>query len=183
VGIEICFAGWIATYAHQLGLGDGWATALTASFWAGFLLGRVLMSWRGDTVATGVVLRVSVAVAGLLAVAIALVGARPLPVALASGGFGVAIAPQFPTMLAHVHRVFPLSGTVTGWCIAGSAVGGLVLPPTVGALLDAVGAAALPWTVAVACLASAVVLALVDRRALTGVAPAAGAGAAPSGRG
>lgn len=177
VGIEVCFAGWIATYAHELGLGGGWATAFTASFWAGFLLGRVAMSWRGDTVHTGGVLWASVTVAGGLAVVIALVGARPVPVVLVAGGFGAVIAPQFPTMLAHVHHVFPLSGTVTGWCIAGSAVGGLVLPPTLGALLDAAGAAALPWTVAAACLASAVVLGLVDRRALVG------AGAAVDGRG
>ena len=80
--------------------------------------------------------------------------------------FGFVIAPQFPTMLAHLHRVVPLTGPVTAWCIAGSAVGGLILPPTIGALMDSVGAAAMPWTIAIASAASAVVVLAIDRWAL-----------------
>ena len=65
---------------------------------------------------------------------------RPWRVLVGSAAFGAAIAPQFPTMLAHLHRGVPLTGTVTAWCIAGSAVGGLLLPPLIGALFDSVGA-------------------------------------------
>ena len=36
VGLEIGFAGWIATYSDELGLGSGWATGLTVAFWAGW---------------------------------------------------------------------------------------------------------------------------------------------------
>jgi fucose permease len=172
VGLEVCFAGWIATYAHEIGLGGGWATALTATFWAGFLAGRLVMTWRGDRVATGPLLRASVGAATLLAVSIALIGGHAIPLALASGLFGAVIAPQFPTMLTHLHQVIPLTGTVTAWCIAGSAVGGLLLPPAIGGLFDAAGAGALPWTVAGASLASAGVLFAIDRWAL---APRAGA--------
>jgi fucose permease len=69
-------------------------------------------------------------------------------------------------MLAHLHRSVPLTGTVTSWCIAGAAVGGLILPPLIGALFDSVGAAALPWTIAFSSVASAVVLFATDRWAL-----------------
>jgi fucose permease len=69
-------------------------------------------------------------------------------------------------MLAHLHRTIPLTGTVTAWCIAGAAVGGLVLPPLIGTLFDTVGAAALPWTIAVASVGSAIVLFATDRWAL-----------------
>jgi len=169
VGLEVCFAGWIATYADELGLGAAWPTALTATFWGGFLAGRLLMTWRGDRHPTGTVLRASVLAATAVAVAIALVGAAPVPLLLASGAFGMAIAPQFPTMLAHLHRVVPLTGTVTAWCIAGSAVGGLTLPPLIGALFDVAGSGALPWTIVATSVASAVVLVLVDRRALAGL--------------
>ncbi len=96
VGLEVCFAGWIATYAHEIGLGRGWATALTATFWAGFLVGRLVMTWRGDRVATGPLLRASVGAATLIAVFIALVGAHAVPVLLASGVFGAVIAPSSP---------------------------------------------------------------------------------------
>ena len=37
----------------ELGLGAAWPTALTATFWGGFLAGRLLMTWRGDRIATG----------------------------------------------------------------------------------------------------------------------------------
>jgi MFS transporter, FHS family, Na+ dependent glucose transporter 1 len=166
VGLEVCFAGWIATYADELHLGSGWGTAFTATFWGGFLVGRLLMTWRGERVETGRVLWASVILATVIAVLIALVGAAPVAIVVGAAAFGAAIAPQFPTMLAHLHRVVPLTGTVTAWCIAGSAVGGLILPPVIGTLFDSVGAAALPWTVAAASVLSAVVLFATDRYAL-----------------
>jgi fucose permease len=166
VGLEVGFAGWIATYADELHLGAGWPTALTATFWSGFLVGRVLMAWRGDRWGTDPVLWASGLAATALAVLIALVGSAAVALLALSGLFGVAIAPQFPTMLAHVHRAFPLTGPVTAWCIAGSSLGGMVLPPLIGALFDSTGSGALPWTVAAASAGCLVVLFLIDRFAL-----------------
>jgi fucose permease len=166
VGLEVCFSGWIATYAHELDLGSAWGTAFTATFWGGFLLGRLFMAWRGETIPTGRVLWVSVLGATAIAVALAAVGGAPVAIAVGSAAFGAVIAPQFPTMLAHLHRTIPLTGTVTAWCIAGAAVGGLILPPVIGALFDSVGAAALPWTVAITSAGSAIVLVATDRLAL-----------------
>ncbi len=166
VGLEIGFAGFLATYSDELQLGAEWPTVLTVGFWAGFLIGRLFMVWRGDGLDTGRVLWVSVIGATVLASAVALVGARPVPLLVVSVLFGAVIAPQFPTMLAHLHRVVPLTGVVTAWCIAGSALGGLILPPTIGALVDTMGAPALPWTVAVASAGSAAVLFVIDRWAL-----------------
>lgn len=167
VGLEIGFSGWIATYSDELGLGSGWATGLTVAFWGGFLLGRIAMVWRGDAFATGRVLAWSVGVSTAIAVGVALVEAHPLPLLALSILFGAVIAPQFPTMLAHLHRVIPLTGTVTGWCIAGSSLGGLILPPMIGALLDSAGTSALPWTVAIAAAASGFVVYAIDRWALS----------------
>jgi fucose permease len=166
VGLEVCYAGWAATYAEELDLASGWGTAFTATFWGGFLLGRLFMTWRGERIETGRVLWASVIAATVIAVLIAVVGAAPVAVLVASAAFGAAIAPQFPTMLAHLHRTVPLTGTVTSWCIAGAAVGGLVLPPLIGTLFDSVGASALPWTIAVSSVLSAVVLFATDRWAL-----------------
>lgn len=166
VGLEVGYAGWIATYADELHLGAGWPTVLTATFWGGFLVGRLVMAWRGDRWGTGAVLWSTGLVATLLAVAIALVGAAAVALLVLSALFGFAIAPQFPTMLAHLHRAFPLTGPVTAWCIAGSALGGMVLPPLIGALFDSTGASALPWTVAAAAAGCLVVLFAIDRYAL-----------------
>ncbi len=73
----------------------------------------------------------------------------------------------------------PLTGTVTSWCIAGAAVGGLLLPPLIGTLFDAVGASALPWTIAATSVASAAVLFATDRWALAFGPTAPTAPAAP----
>ncbi len=166
VGLEIGFSGWIATYAHEVGLGSGWGTGLTVAFWAGFLGGRILMVWRGDRFDTGGVLWWSVAISTVVAVVIALVGAAPVALSVGATVFGIVIAPQFPTMLAHFHRTYPLTGEVTAWFIGGSAVGGLVLPPLIGALLEETGAAALPWTIAAASAASAIAVLAINRWAL-----------------
>ena len=157
VGLEVCFAGWVATYADELGLGAGWGTVVTTGFWAGFLVGRLFMSWRGERLATGRVLWASVVAAIVTSVVIAVVGAAPFALLTGSAVLGAVVAPQFPTMLAHVHRTIPLTGTVTAWCIAGSSIGGLLLPPLIGVLFDTVGAAALPWTVCAASVATAAV--------------------------
>ena len=125
------------------------------------------------------VLWISVIAATVIAVLIAVVGAAPVAVLVGSAAFGAAIAPQFPTMLAHLHRSVPLTGTVTSWCIAGAAVGGLILPPLIGGLFESVGAAALPWTIAAASVLSAGVLVATDRYALVfGSGTPAGADAA-----
>ena len=180
VGLEIGFAGWIATYSDELGLGSGWATGLTVAFWVGFLLGRIAMVWRGDRIATGRILGWSVGVATLLAVGVAAAGSRTIPLLVLSVLFGAVIAPQFPTMLAHLHHVVPLSGVVTAWCIAGAALGGLLLPPLIGALLDSVGTGALPWTIAAASAASGVVVFAIDRWALAIPAATSGVGISSS---
>jgi fucose permease len=178
VGLEVCFAGWVATYAHELGLAAAWGTAFTAIFWGGFLAGRLLMAWRGERLDTGRVLWASVVAATVIATGLAIVGGAPVAVLVGSAAFGAAIAPQFPTMLAHLHRSVPLTGTVTAWCIAGSAVGGLAIPPLIGTLFDRVGASALPWTIAAASVGSAVVLFATDRWALAfAPRPVAGADA------
>ena len=166
VGLEIGYAGWIATYSGELGFATGWATAITAAFWAGFLIGRLFMVWRGDRFETGRVLWISVIAATVLAAAVAMIGAQTVPLLVLSTLFGIAIAPQFPTMLAHVHRSVPLTGVVTAWCIAGSATGGLVLPWVIGELIESVGVGAMPWTVAGASAGSAAVVFAVDRWAL-----------------
>ena len=166
VGLEIGFSGWLATYSDELGLASGWGTGLTVAFWAGFLVGRIAMVWRGDSFPTGRVLSWSVGLATVLAVGVGLVGARTIPLLVLSVLFGVVIAPQFPTMLAHLHRVVPLTGVVTAWCIAGSALGGLILPPMIGALLDSAGTSALPWTIAAASAASGIAVVAIDRWAL-----------------
>jgi FHS family Na+ dependent glucose MFS transporter 1 len=164
VGLEVGFAGWVATYVVELDLGRDWATVATTGFWAGFLLGRLVMAGVGDRLPTERVLWLSTAAACVVALALGLLGGSGAAgIAVLSVVFGAAIAPQFPTMLAHLHRAVPLTGPVTAWCIVGSSIGGLLIPPLLGVIMEEVGPAALPWSLAVIAAGCVVALAAVER--------------------
>ena len=58
--------------------------------------------------------------------------------------FGFGIASMFPSMLALSEQSIPSTGTVTSIYLVGSSVGTMVLPGTMGALIEHFGAVALP---------------------------------------
>jgi FHS family Na+ dependent glucose MFS transporter 1 len=151
VGVEIGFAGWVHTYAEAIHLGgEGTAAALNATFWGAFLLGRLLAVGVATRVGSGRMLGVAGAVSMAAAAVLALSDGTAAPVWAGTVLFGLAIAPLYPTMLAYVGDHFPLTGSVTSWFVAGSAIGGLTLPWMIGQLFDRRGPGAMPVTVLVA---------------------------------
>ena len=51
VALEVGFANWIHTYVEQIGYGDAnTATGVTATFWVGFSVGRVIAIWLASAV-------------------------------------------------------------------------------------------------------------------------------------
>jgi fucose permease len=159
VGIEVGFAGWIATYADSVHLGgSGTGAALTAVFWGAFTvarLGAVPVAARVRPIAllTGA--------CGLSTVAaLALVFARGsgAPVWIATVLFAFGLAPQFASMISFSSEHLPLTGSATSWFLAAAAIGGLTIPWVIGQLFSAVGSGAFP---AVALIGAAVTLAWV----------------------
>lgn len=145
VGLEMGFAGWVYTYGETIDLGGaGAAAALTAVFWVSFTAGRAIAIVVARTVAPGVMLGgaavLTVAAAALLVVA----GGAPVPVWIGTALFGLAVSPQFATMIAFAERHMPITGAATSWFIGSAAVGGLVLPWLIGQLFAGVGAQAMP---------------------------------------
>jgi MFS transporter, FHS family, Na+ dependent glucose transporter 1 len=162
VGIEVGFAGWIATYAESVGLGSGSGSgagaALTAVFWAAFTAGRL----GSVAIATRVrPIALLVGACGVSALAgVALVAARGsgAPVWVATVLFAFGLAPQFASMIAFASEHLPLTGSATSWFLAAAAIGGLTVPWLIGQLLSGVGTGALP---AVALVGAVVTLAWV----------------------
>ena len=165
VGLELGFAGWISTFAEETGLGEAPIPALTAAtFWAGFTACRVASIPLARRVSSERMLAVSctaaVAAAGLLVVA----GDVAAVVWFATFAFGASVAPQYPMMVAMAEERIGLSGGATSVIVGASSLGGLVLPWTIGQMLDARGAEVMPQVITVAALVLLGWFVVVERR-------------------
>lgn len=140
VSLEVTTGGWLsATLQDARGLSDRLAGLAVGGFWAGITAGRLLLG-RLDLPERALLVSVGVLLAcfGLLAVAPA---GLALPLAVVAG---VALAPQFPTLLAHTgDRVGrATAGRVSGWQLLAANVGGTGLAALTGVIVDATGPAA-----------------------------------------
>lgn len=164
VGIEVGFAGWVATYAQTVGFGgSGTGAALTAVFWAAFTAGRLG--------AIGIARRVRPIVVLVEACVLSTVAAVGLVAARGSGAavwvstvlLAVGLAPQFATMLAFASEHLPLTGSATSWFMASAAIGGLTVPWLIGQLFSSAGPGALPAVVFIGTAATLLWVLVLDR--------------------
>lgn len=175
VGLEVGFAGWIPAYAEEIRLGSAAAAAgLTTTFWLAFSFGRLLSigaarRWPPARMLTAANIAALFA-SGLLLYAGG-TGTHPAILWLATALFGLAIAPQFPTMLAWAEANLTFTASATSWFIAASAIGGLLVPWTIGQLLEAHGGLALPTVVLALSAALAAWFALMTVMARPGPEP------------
>ena len=164
VGLEIGFAGWIHTYAEEIRLGSAnTVSAVTTLFWVAFTLGRlgavgVARRHRPSTILRTVSV-LTVVASGALVVA----NGRAAGVWVGTALFGLAVAPQFPTMIAFAEEHLTLTGSATSWFFGASAIGGFVFPWLIGKLFGAVGAKAMPVVVFLASIATLGWFAIVER--------------------
>jgi len=148
VGIELGFAGWITSFGVLRGFDDAGAAALTTTFWASFVLGRVLAIPLSDRVRPFTLI-IGGCVTGILAAVIMAIGAEVTAVVwITTAIFGLSMAPLFASMLTHVQARAPFAGASTSWLIAAAGLGSLVLPYLLGRIIDASGASGMPWAVA-----------------------------------
>jgi FHS family Na+ dependent glucose MFS transporter 1 len=164
VGIEVGFAGWIATYAQSVHLGgSGAGAALTACFWGAFTVGRLGAIALAARVRAIALLLGSCIVSTLAAAAFVTArGSGPL-VWVATVVFAAGLAPQFATMLSFASEHLPLTGSATSWFLAASALGGLTVPWVIGQLFSAVGPGTMPVVVLVGAGAILAWVFLLDR--------------------
>lgn len=151
VAIEVTAGGWLATVLEDArGVDERLAGLSVGAFWGGITVGRLLLG-RFDLPDRALLVGVGVmfgCFAGLAFVPDALV----LPLAVAAG---LAVAPQFPTLLAHTGtRVGEgLAGRVSGYQLIAANVAATGLAALTGVIVTATGPAA---PLAVLCTTSAV---------------------------
>jgi FHS family glucose/mannose:H+ symporter-like MFS transporter len=157
VGTESGVGGWEATSLLAGGAGTAAAASWTAGYWAAITTGRLL--------AIPLALRVAppVLVAAALVAAAAGLGLAHLP-GLAPVAYtltGLALGPVFPTALAWLALAAPGARGATAMVFAAANLGGVVVPVTIGRLVDAGSPAVIPTSVlvvALACLAATLLL-------------------------
>ncbi len=140
VGAEVSFGGWIFTYAVALGLGDETTAAfLTAGFWGGLTLGRLLTIPIAARFRPRAILLSSLA--GCLASAgIILIWSNALTaIWLGTLGMGLSMASIFPSTFSLAERHMAITGEVSGWFLVGSSLGGMALPWVIGQLFESIG--------------------------------------------
>ncbi|MEY2400114.1 MAG: transporter, family, Na+ dependent glucose transporter 1 [Ilumatobacteraceae bacterium] len=153
VALEIGFANWIHSYVEQIGYGDAnTATGVTATFWVGFSVGRVISIWLARRFSAGWMLVASMSVALVSSAALVAVNGGNIGLWIVTFLFGVSIAPQFASMISYAESHLVLSGAATSVFIGAAGLGGLVMPWTLGQLFDARGPGVLPPVTLIACL-------------------------------
>ena len=161
VSVEVTAGGWLATVLEDgRGVDDRLAGLSVGGFWAGITIGRLLLGRfdLADRALLVAVVVMSACFAGLAVVPDELV----LPVAVVAG---LAVAPQFPTLLAHTGtRVGEaLAGRVSGYQLIAANLGATGLAALTGVIVAATGPTA-PLVVLVAVSLAGGVLLLVAPR-------------------
>jgi len=164
VAAEISTGAWATTHLDAVG-GSAPAVALATSlFYLGLATGRLGAAVIGLRVGPGPLLVGTTILATLM---LTLTYFAPL------GGAayvlaGVAIGPVFPTGLAWVSADQPHARHPIATVLVAGNLGGMVLPPVVGAVISSVGAQGAPLPIAVTCAIGAVVAILLFRGAPRG---------------
>lgn len=179
IGVEIGTAAWASTHLVGLGIDERRAATAVAWYFGSFTAARFVVALAGDRLPARGTVVTSHVVAAVAAASAAVV---PSPV-VAWALVGLGVGPVFGTSLAWLTRA---TGDPDGArrMNVGGAVGGVLLPGSIGLLVGAVGSQVVPWAIA-ACAAAAAVLAATlppadGRRPDTGAA--ASAPTRPAGR-
>ncbi len=166
VGSEASAAHWIPTNL-ELTFSETWAAAITTGFWISFTAGRLVAIPFSLRVRPGRLLIATTLLGMLTSSVAALPGIAPLGFALT----GFFIGPVFPVGLSWIRRTFPArASSISAVVIAGGGVGGIFLPPAIGAVVDTYGAAAIPLAIAAIIGAAAVMCILIAGLFSTGAA-------------
>ena len=160
VGVEVSFAGWIYKYAQAHHVANAQqSTFVGAGFLAAFAVGRVAgvpiaRRWSAIQMLAIDHVLAALALGGLL-----VGGNNAVIIWSATIVFGLGVASMFAAMLSLSDHLVPATGTITSVYLVGSSFGAMLLPSTMGGLIERFGAIALPieCLIGLALTASAVI--------------------------
>ncbi|PWT71047.1 MAG: hypothetical protein C5B46_08860 [Proteobacteria bacterium] len=139
-GAENSIGGWTTTLALARGYTYPEAANLTALFFGGIFLGRLLAAGFAHRIQAGVIVVGAITAKAALLLIAATTAAGPIAFALA----GIAIAPIFSTTLVWVGASLPTSQHVSALVIGGALLGAALFPAMVGRVIGEFGPRSAP---------------------------------------
>ncbi len=139
VGAEASVMGWYFSYAADRGVAEQTAGLMNSGFWAAFTLGRLVTIWLSLRFKAILVIFAQLCFAILIAIAMLALPASTALLWMASIGFGLAVAPIFPSTFGYAQRLLGLSGKLTGYFLVGSAAGAMFWPWLIGQFFQSYG--------------------------------------------
>lgn len=139
VGAEASAMGWYFSYARERGVTASTAAWMNSGFWAAFTLGRLATIWLSLRFRAISVIIASICFGLFIAIVMCLFPSSPAMLWVGSIGFGLAVAPIFPSAFAYAQRMAGLSGKLTAFFLVGSSSGGMFWPWLIGQFFKAQG--------------------------------------------
>lgn len=147
VGAEASMMGWIFSYSVKQGIATHEAYKINSGFWAAFTVGRLATIWFSMRFAALPLVLVFMGLATVFAVSLLVFPPSTALVWICALGFGVSVAPVFPSMFGFAQNRLHLSGKVTGFFLVGASAGGMFWPRLIGQFFESQGAQVMVWVV------------------------------------
>lgn len=140
VGAEVSFGGWIYTYAVETDLANVTTAAyLTALFWGGLMLGRLVAIPFAALLRPRILLLIDL-IGAILSVALILTfSGSPQALWIGTFGSGFFQASIFATVITWAERRMTITGRVTSIFFVGVSIGSIAFPLINGWLFGAFG--------------------------------------------
>ncbi|MDX2029822.1 MAG: MFS transporter [Blastocatellia bacterium] len=139
VGAEASVMGWYFSYATARSVSTHTAGLMNSGFWAAFTLGRLATIWLSVRFNAISVIIANVIFAAAIATAMLLAPASPWMLWAGAIGFGLAVAPIFPSTFGYAQRLLGLSGKLTALFLVGASAGGMFWPWLIGQFFQSRG--------------------------------------------
>ncbi|CAN5474563.1 hypothetical protein BH10CHL1_BH10CHL1_21680 [soil metagenome] len=161
VGIEVCFGGWIFTYAYAMNLAGPTAAAyLTAVYWGAFTFGRLVGIPLSARYRPRTLLLLDL-IGCLISVSIILFwSTSELALWIGVAGAGLSVASAFAVTVTWTGRRMTLTGAATSWFLVGASLSSMSLPWLIGQLFESAGPRVTMFTILIDVLAGFVIYAL-----------------------
>lgn len=162
VGAEANLMGWLYSYAVGRGINSLTATKMNSAFWAAFTIGRLATIWLSMRLSALPLVMITLCLAMIFAVALLAFPASPVLLWICSIGFGLSIAPIFPSTFGFAQSRLHLSGRVNGLFLLGAASGAMFWPRLIGQFFESAGVQVMSWIVLLNLVGALAVIRLVS---------------------
>jgi fucose permease len=139
-GAEASYASWMPTHLFSL-MALGTASTVASGFWIMYTVGRLLAVPLSTRTTPGTLVIGAMAIAAAATVAATVDRLAPVAYLVA----GLALGPVFPGSLSWVKRRYPARvGEVSSIVIGAGGLGGMILPPVIGVIVERRGPGTVP---------------------------------------